>query len=283
MDRRTLLGALAATTLGLVRPDRLLSAMPPSPTPAAIDRFGLQLYSLRGLMAQSVEKTLASVAELGYREVEFAGYFNRPPRSLRQLLDRNKLAAVAAHTDMGTLRNRWLLALDEAAEIGHKYLIVPSLPTADRNTLDAVKRTAETLNKAGQEAAKYKITVGFHNHAEEFREIDGRRIYDVLLEETDPKRVVMELDVYWAYKGGADPLEYFAKWPGRFPLIHAKDIGPMPEGRMRNVGEGTIRWTELLGQYKKAGLKHIIVEHDQPANPLADVGASITYLKTLKY
>ncbi|HET9134674.1 MAG TPA: sugar phosphate isomerase/epimerase, partial [Gemmatimonadales bacterium] len=224
MDRRTFLGALGATGAGV-------SANPPisdlrsllSSSAERLDKIGLQLYTLRKSMATSVEKTLYEVAQLGYKEVEFAGYFERPPRAIQQLLKRNGLSSPSAHVNLGTLTDGWFRTLDGAAEIGQKWLVVPSLPTASRDSLEAVQRTAETMNKAAEDAKPYKIRVAFHNHDIEFTDVGGRRILDVLLEETDPKLVDFELDLYWITKAGADPFDYFARFPKRFPLVHVKD------------------------------------------------------------
>src|SRR5690606_35632612 len=116
--------------------------------------------------------------------------------------------------------------------MGHKWLVVPSLPESERDSLDAIKRTAELLNRAATDAKTYKIRVGFHNHDVEFTEVEGRRIFDVLLEETDAELVDFEMDLYWITKAGADPFDYFARFPGRFPLVHVKDSSGAPEHRM---------------------------------------------------
>src|SRR5690606_38855940 len=135
------------------------------------DRIGVQLYTLRSRMAESVERTLHEVAQVGYREVEFAGYYNRPPRAIRQLLDRNGLKAPAAHISMATLRSGWFRTLDESAAIGHKWLVIPSLATSERDSLDAIRRTAEAMNRAAEDAKEFKIRLAYHNHDFEFREV----------------------------------------------------------------------------------------------------------------
>lgn len=284
MDRRTFLGALGATGAGV-------SANPPisdlrsllSSSAERLDKIGLQLYTLRKSMATSVEKTLYEVAQLGYKEVEFAGYFERPPRAIQQLLKRNGLSSPSAHVNLGTLTDGWFRTLDGAAEIGQKWLVVPSLPTASRDSLEAVQRTAETMNKAAEDAKPYKIRVAFHNHDIEFTEVGGRRILDVLLEETDPKLVEFELDLYWITKAGADPFDYFARFPKRFPLVHVKDSAGAPEHRMVEVGKGTIDFAKLFAAREQSGTKHFYVEHDNPADPMASVGTSVRYLKNLRF
>lgn len=282
MDRRTFVGALGAAGAGSLLPlgnDLLASEK--------IARIGVQLYTVRDLLKLSVERTLAEVANLGFKEVEFygvpGGYFNRPPRAIRQLLDTNGMTSPAAHLGMREIRGSWNRTLNDAAEIGQKWLVIASLDDADRNSIDAIKRTADTIRKAADDAKLYKIKLAYHNHETEFRQVEGRRVFDVLLEETAPEALQVEMDIYWITKGGADPLEYFKRWPGRFPMVHVKDAGPAPSYEMMDVGKGTIKWAELFSHRKEAGIKHFFVEHDSPANPMASIKASYEYLSKLRF
>lgn len=280
MDRRAFLGQAALLAAPFAAPRSLRALGSP---PASLDKIGLQLYTVRQAMEQSVERTLLQVAEIGYKEVEFAGYFNRPPRAIRQLLDRNDLKAPSAHVGLDVLRTGWYRRLNEAAEMGHKWLVVPSLPESERDSLDAIKRTAELLNRAATDAKTYKIRVGFHNHDVEFTEVEGRRIFDVLLEETDAELVDFEMDLYWITKAGADPFDYFTRFPGRFPLVHVKDSSGAPAHRMTEVGKGAIDFKRLFAARRQAGMKHFFVEHDNPADPMASVGTSFRYLDSLEF
>lgn len=280
MDRRTWVQAMAG---GLILPNVQRSLAPVLPRRDSLDKIGLQLYTVRSRMDVGVERTLYEVSQVGYREVEFAGYFGRPPRAIRQLLDRNDLKSPAAHLQLSDLRGGFYRRLDESAEIGHKWLVVPWLDEADRNSIDAIKQTADTMNKAAEDAKGFKIKIAYHNHDFEFQEIEGRRIYDVLLEETDPKLVEMELDLYWMTKAGIDPLEYITRWPGRFPLMHVKDAGPAPDFEMLDVGKGTIDFASIFSAQKQSGMKHVFVEHDNPADPMASVGTSFRYLDALRF
>ncbi len=281
MDRRMFVGALgAAGVASLLLEDQVLFALPSA---NKIDKIGLQLYTIRGLMRESVERTLKDVADIGYKEVEFHDYFGRPPRAIRQLLDRNGLKSPAVHVPFAELTNGWHRRLNDSAEVGHKWALVASLAEKERNSLDAIKRTAEVFNKAGEDAKNYRMRFAYHNHDFEFKEVEGRRIYDVLLEETNPEYVDFEMDLYWATKGGVSPLDYFAKHPGRFPLVHVKDAGPPPELKMTEVGKGTIKWAEIFSRQKEAGIKHFFVEHDNPADPMASIKTSFRYLKELRF
>lgn len=275
MDRREFLAATGAAA-GLTSGWRV-------PLTDDIDKVGLQLYTVRREMETSVERTLFEVGRIGYREVEFAGYFGRPPRSIRQLLDRNGLKSPSAHVSLQTLRSGWFRTLQEASEMGQKWLVVPSLPEADRESLDALKRTADLMNTAANDARTFKIRVAFHNHDTEFQEVEGRRILDVLLDETDAELVDFEMDLYWIIKAGADPFDYFRRYPGRFPLLHVKDSSGSPAHEMVDVGRGTIDFARIFAAGKQGGFKHCYVEHDNPADPMNSARVSYRYLDSLEF
>lgn len=278
MDRRTFVktAGTAAVAAGLPGTPELLRR-------DRLDKIGLELYTVRDLMKASVERTLSQVAAIGYREVEFAGYFNRPPRAIKQLLDDNGLGSPAAHIGLDALRGPWNRTLSDASEIGHKWLVIASTSDADRNTPEAIKRTADLIHKAADDAKFYKIRLAYHNHDVEFQQVGGKRIFDQLLELTKPSELQIEMDLYWITKGGGDPLDYFRRWPGRFPLVHVKDASPPPEYRMEDVGKGTIKWADIFAHQKEAGIKHYFVEHDNPADPIASITASYKYLRALTF
>jgi sugar phosphate isomerase/epimerase len=279
-DRREFVKAVGAAALGSV-----FSPLAPSPQPLAplhkLDRIGLQLYTVRHQMEKDVEGTIARVAATGYREVEFAGYFGRAPRDVRALLDHHGLSAPSSHVSLAP--EQWRAALDAAPVVGHRYLVIAWIPAEERHTLDDYKRAAERFNRAATEAKAAGLQFAYHNHDFEFVPLDGRLPYDVLLAETDPKLVQLEMDLYWTVKGGQDPLAYFARWPGRFPMVHVKDAGPPPDHRMVDVGAGTIDFKKILAQRDRAGIRHCFVEHDEPADPFASIRASYEYLKGLEF
>lgn len=248
-----------------------------------IDKIGLQLYTLRDQMQVSVERTLSDVARIGYKEVEFAGYFNRPPRAIHQLLGDNGLDSPSAHIGLAALRGAWNRTLSDAAEIGHKWLVIASVDESDRNSVDAIKRTADLIHKAAADAKFYKIKLAYHNHDEEFTPVGGRPMFDQLLELVKPDEMQVEMDLYWITKAGGDPLSYFARWPGRFPMVHVKDAGPPPQYHMEDVGKGVIDWAKIFSHHKEAGIRHYFVEHDDPPNPIADITISYEYLKKLQF
>src|SRR6266576_470043 len=133
------------------------------------------------------------------------------------------------------------------------------------------------------EAKAAGLQFAYHNHDFEFAPLEGKLPYDVLLAETDPKLVQLEVDLYWITKGGQDPLAYFARWPGRFPMVHVKDSAGPPDHRIVEVGAGKIDFKKIFAQSDQAGIKHYFVEHDEPADAFASIRASCEYLKRLEF
>ena len=277
LDRRGFL-QLGAALLGLGLPSLRGSRR--------LDRIGIQLYSLRREMAKDFEGTLARVAEIGYAEVEFAGYFDRSPGKVAELLERTHLKAPSAHVPFEELRENWSRVLEAARTMGHRYLIIPAIPDKERTTRQAMGRVAALFEQAGSEARAAGIRCGFHNHDVDFVPLDDARDttpFDILLRETTPEHVTFELDLYWITKAGRDPLEYFARYPGRFELVHVKDSAGPPAHRMVNVGQGTIDFRRIFARREQAGIRHYFVEHDEPADPLAFARASYQYLQRLEF
>jgi sugar phosphate isomerase/epimerase len=242
-----------------------------------LTRIGLQLYTVRKLMEASVPLTLEQVSKVGYQEVEFAGYFGNYPAQLRRWLDDFGLTAPAAHLPLQEKKLEDLM--DAAAELGHRYLVLASLPPAQRLTLDGYRRAAAVLNRAGEQARKRGLAVAYHNHDFEFRDRGGIVPYDVLLAETDPELVWLEVDFYWMAKAGRDPLRYFAAHSGRFRLCHLKDIDE--RGSITEVGRGRLDFPALLRRRDQAGLRHFFVEHDHPREPLESIRESYRHVRSL--
>jgi sugar phosphate isomerase/epimerase len=243
---------------------------------------GIQLYSLRRAMAESLERTLDRVAGLGYREVEFAGYFGRAPAAVRAALAASGLAAPAAHVPLEALEGEALpRSIAAAREIGHYYLIVPSLPASMRGTLDLWRRTADRFNAIGDALRAAGLRFAYHNHAFEFEVLDGQVAYHTLVEHTDPARVGFELDLYWATRGGHDPRHLIQRYPGRFELVHVKDSAGPPDHRMVDLGTGTIPFAEIFALAERAGIRHAFAEHDNPDDPWAFAEAGARVLRRL--
>jgi sugar phosphate isomerase/epimerase len=279
--RRNFLTTLGVAALGVVSRDTDAAAAILAPR-RKIDRIGLQLYTVRDLMKADMPGTLARVAAIGYKEVEFAGYFGRTPREVRDLLKRNHLTSPSTHLPYESLQN-WQKALDDSRAIGHKWVTIPSVPEEKRRTAADWKGIAAQFNQAGAQAKKSGLRFAYHNHDIELKLIDGVKPLDILLRETDPSLVDFEMDLYWVMHGGGDPFDYFNRFPHRFALAHVKDSSGPPDNEIVDVGQGKIDFRSIFAQSAKAGFKHYFVEHDHPADPIATIRNSYNYLHALRY
>jgi sugar phosphate isomerase/epimerase len=276
MRRRSFLRATVGAGATLALPSSILQACRPESVPvsAGLDPIGVQLYTIRDLVREDMAGALAAVADIGYGEVEFAGYFDNNPVEIRAWLDDAGLTAPAAHVMLApeTLES----TLEDAAVLGHRYLVVPWIPPDMRQTLDDYRRVAEGFNEVGLTVREAGFQLAYHNHDFEFEPMDGQVPFDILLEETDTDLVQIELDLFWLTHGGGDPFDYFARYPGRYPMVHVKDR--LADGTMVDVGDGAIDFPAIFADSKEAGIKHYFVEHDQPEEPLESIRRSYAHL-----
>ncbi len=175
-------------------------------------------------------------------------------------------------------------AIGTAKAIGHEYVVCPYLDASERKTLDQYRQHAALFNKAGQACREVGLQFAYHNHDFEFVTMDGKMPFDLLLAETDPKLVKIELDLYWITRAGHDPLAYFDKHPGRFALFHVKDMDNTPKKFFTEVGRGTIDFKKIFAQSKKAGVTHYFVEQDQcPGSPFDSIKISFDNLRQMTF
>ena len=286
-DRRDFLRVLGASAVaGALWPKTafasgadLLSAT------ASIPRIGVQLYTVRGAMQKDgVEVTLARLARLGFREVEFAGYYNKTGAQIRDILKANGLTSPSTHVSLEQLKSPDFPALvATAATIGHKWINLAFLVPNDRGSAEKYNAHADALLAAQAIASKSGIKIAYHNHDFEFEKLGDTDGYEILLNRTKDSGVQFEMDLYWMSVAGKDPVAYWTRFPGRFPMVHVKDNAGPPSNDMRPVGSGTINWAALFEKRKLAGIKHFYVEHDNPADPWASLTSSIAYLKALRF
>jgi sugar phosphate isomerase/epimerase len=294
MKRRTFIGTSVATALYAARPSWAAEHT------HQIKNIGLQLYTVRSEMPKDFDGTIAKVAQTGYKEVEFADHYNHSAKEIRAVLDKNGLVSPSEHMSYDIVENKWAETLEAAHVIGNTYIVCPWIDEKQRNA-DGWKRAAELFNKAGEESKKAGIQFCYHNHSFEFgpdETLGGKLPYDVLLEETDANLVKMEMDLGWISVAGKDPLTYFGKYPGRFPLVHVKDFvndanatssysgetGSVKfKGRLVDVGKGIIDWKRIFTQSDKAGIKHYYVENDDAKAPFEDIKISYDYLYNLRF
>jgi sugar phosphate isomerase/epimerase len=296
MNRRTFLESSLATIALTSLPTRAFRAE------HRIDKVGLQLYTVREAMKKNFSDTIARVAATGYKEVEFAGYFDHSPAQVRAILDQNALAAPSCHVKYEVVEEHWGETIEAAHTIGHTYIVCPSIEPKLRNSPDGWKRVIELFNKAGETSRQAGIQFGYHNHTFEFvpdPRLGGKLPYDFLLENTDADLVKMEMDLCWISVTGHDPVSYFQRFPGRFPLVHVKDVKRMPKvapgktdefvdtdiekKEMTEVGSGVIDWKRIFEHADQAGIQHFFVEHDSPSDAFASIAASYQYLVALRF
>ncbi len=275
ISRRRFIKNLSITGLAMATP--LQCALAQS---NRVNSIGLQLYSLRKEMGQDFEGTLATLAELGFKEMEFAGYFGKSAGEVRAILDANGLISPAAHIPLTDIANNLSQVIDTAATIGQKYIVLPYMVGADRD-IDNYPRIAELLNRSGEAAKAAGLKMGYHNHDFEFDVLDGKRGYDILLADTDPDLVFFEMDLYWAATAGVDATEYFKNNPGRFSMLHVKDRAA--DGEMVDVGRGTIDFAQIFTLAAVAGFEHYFIEHDNPSDGINSITYSYNSLNQIRF
>lgn len=289
LNRRTFLRQAACSAGGAavaLNANNLTNAftMDTASAAAKLGKLGVQLYTVRGEMSKDFDGSLRKIAEIGYKQVEFAGYYNRTPQQVKTLLTQLGLESPSVHVSLADLRDNLPKAIDAAKVIGHRYLICPYLQPKERETLDQYKELVATLNKAGEECKKAGLQLAYHNHDFEFVALDGKLPFDLLLTETDKNLVKIELDLYWIVKAKQDPIAWIEKNPGRFVAFHVKDMDATPKAFFTEVGRGTINFKPIFAKSKKAGVELFIVEQDQtPGSPFDSLKISYDYLKNLEY
>lgn len=252
-------------------------------TPASartIERIGVQLYTVRELLQRDFEGTLAKIAAIGYREVEFGGLEGPSPKETLAMLKRHGLSAPSGHAQLDALERHLPKVLEDANAREQKYVVCPSIDEDRHRTLDDWKRLCATFNLIGAQAKRAGLAFAYHNHDFEFQTVDGQLPYELLLANTDPALVGMELDLYWMTHAGHDPVAWFKRHPGRFPLLHLKDA--TRQSAITDVGSGTIDFKRILGVAKGAGVTHCFVEHDDPVDPMKSIETSLTNLSKLE-
>lgn len=241
-------------------------------------KLGLQLYSIREAMEKDLKGTLKQVSSFGYQEVETYGfnygnnkyYWGLEPGQAKQLLDDCKLVSPAGHYDLDkffgkeTRSSDMQRYVDQCIEGAHvlkqSYIVWPWLAPEFR-TIDGFKRLSGTLNVIGEQIKKGGLKLAYHNHDFEFEDHNGQIGYDIILKETDPELVKMEVDLYWmSHTSTLKPVEWFKQYPGRFPLWHIKDMDRKNRELHVPVGDGVIDYKSILKDVQLAGAQHMFVE-----------------------
>lgn len=264
-----------------------------------IDQIGIQTYTLRDAFAEDFVGTFEMIKELGYDYVELnsRNLEAHSPEELRKILDGLGLPAPATHVSYEGLATEPEKTGDMVAKLGSRYAILPWVGD-DQRTAEAYKRHAEMLNKASEAMKRSGVRAAYHNHQFEFFDLgDGLTGMDILLSETDPDLVDMELDIFWAALAGVSIPDLFADNPGRFKLCHVKDMkgdgspyrtsldfATIVGDVMANVGEGDVDFASLFKLNDISGLEYFIIEHDNPPKPYRQaMQTSLTNLRALRF
>lgn len=284
--RRFLQGAGAAAALSMAPWAAPAAADAPSGQrrrPVPPGKIGFGLYSVRSMLADDPEGTLAMLAEAGYSEIEPAyDYGNRTPEQFRSIADENGLRVIGSHHNPYDFRGELAdQTLDRASVLGQKYVGVSYMD--GEQTADGYRRMAEEMNQWGEQARARGLRWYAHLHDNEFhRDAEtGQTLFDVWLEETDPELVWFEMDLYWILSARVDPRPYLDAHEERFPLLHLKD-GTPTEGIETDLGQGTVAFPDILSHLEALGPHHFIIERDQQPHPVQTANVSYDYLRSLR-
>ena len=246
------------------------------------EKFGVQLYSFRDEMAKDAKGTLEQIASIGIKKIESARskeglYYGLSPKEMKDTCDSLGMELCSGHV---ALDKDFDDTMRQAVESGQEYVICSSLPSNGQN-IDNYKKVAEAFNKAGESCKKLGLKFGYHNHEYEFESDKGEVLYDVLMDNTDPDLVHMELDLGWVIVAEKDPLHYFKKYPKRFPLWHLKDMN-MHEKVSTEFGKGGLDIAMMMNHKSDSGVKHIFIEQEEYAStPMDSMKHNMNFLKAL--
>jgi sugar phosphate isomerase/epimerase len=256
--------------------------------------LGLQLYTVRDEV-KDLKNALQQIAAAGYTNLELFGYnkrmfFGNTVAQFAEMLKQNNLKTVSGHYGLADMQydkdynwDTWKYLIEDAVILGHKYVTIPYMDDKHR-TADDFKRIAERLQKGGEFSSAAGITTAYHNHNFEFEKEGDITMYEILLNNTDPKLVKFEMDLYWVAYAGQNPADWFKKYPGRFAMWHIKDMEAattaVPKGQTCEVGKGIIDWKAIFAAKKLAGLDYAFVEQEQYRSPVFEcIKTSASYMK----
>lgn len=289
--------------------------------PKQLTNIGIQLFSLPKLLENDFLGAIKMLQGMGYTELELygpytfsepsakkswqaitpalgfsgSGYYGRSIQDIKNILADHGMTTPSAHTDLDTLINGMGRLAEAAHILGHQYVTLPAIPDDKRTSLDDYKRIADTFNKIGKNAKKEGIKFAYHNHGYGIKPVaDGTIPLELIIDNTDPSLVFLEMDIFWTTAGGANPMTWLKKYPNRYHLLHLKDMKPIKtfagDGGdasqwielfpyMATTGDGDLGVSEIVKTGLETGVKHFIVEQDMVAQPEIALKNSIDFLK----
>lgn len=259
------------------------------------DHIGIQFWSLRAqFQSEGVAATLDRVKAYGITEIETYGVPGVTVEDLAKEMKARGLKATAAHMGYPALKADINLAIKNAKTLGVSYIIIPSLPKQGRFTEENAHAIAADFNTFGAAINAAGLKFGYHPHGFEFtpsKEKEGDVVFDILVRETKPELVSFELDVFWAFHAGQDPVKLLNKYPNRWVALHVKDMrkgavtglstGSAPPTDAVAVGSGQIDWPAILRTARALGIQHYFIEDETPT-PLQCIPDTLKYLRDLK-
>jgi sugar phosphate isomerase/epimerase len=276
-SRRTFLrnSALAVAAAGVL-PARTFSS------PLRKDVVGLQLYTVRDAMGKDPSGSLKKLADMGYVYVEHANYLDRKfygyaPKEFKTLLDGLGLKMISGHTRFGhdswdTAKNdftdKWKQTVEDAAIAGQQFVISPWIDDDVQKNYDELLKLMDLFNKCGELCKTHGMKFGYHNHWFEFNTVlNNQKMFDIIMQHTDPALVAQQLDMGNLYNGGAIAIAIVMQYPGRFELMHVKDEIASPAGSKEKyestiLGEGIVNTKQVCDTGRKSGTKYFIIEQE---------------------
>lgn len=254
--------------------------------------IGLQLYSVRNQLAKDVPGTLQKVHDFGIDDVETAGFYGMTAEQFRRQLDEHGLHASGGHWQWDDFANHIDRVIADAKTLGAEYVTLPWIPHSGNFKLEEAHTAAQRFNEWGRKCSEAGLHFCYHPHGYEFRLTPQGTAFDVLVRETDPKYANYELDIFWAFHGGADPVKLMRQYPDRFLLMHVKDMRkgvktPKYTGseNIENdvaMGTGQLDIPAILAEAEKIGIKHYYIE-DESSRSLEQIPQSIRYVRSLGF
>lgn len=255
---------------------------------------GIQLYSLRAQFTRNVPQTIGTVKGFGIQEVELAGNNNLKNPAYRQMLEQAGLKPIAGHFPMERITGDTEAVAKECQDLGIRYVGAAWIKGKGEFDIEAAHKAAADFNKAGKALAAHGIKVFYHCHGYEFkhRNSSGLKAMDILIRETDSRYVAFEMDILWVQYPGEDPAAWLAKYPGRWELMHLKDLkkgvptgfhngGTDPNNDVA-LGTGQMDWAKILKAAQKAGVKHYFIE-DESASSVEQIPQSLKFLESVRW